>query len=165
VQSFARPGSGIARDGVSDEGSPPRSALVRAFHLANRREVRYLIVGGWNTLFGYVVFAVLQIAVGHAIGYMAVLCIAQVVGILNAYLCYRAFVFRVEGTWWLDLLRFSTVYWIVFGLNVVALPIMVSVLGMNVLVAQALFIIVTVVASYFAHNHFSFRRKPDEGAQ
>ena len=153
------------RDGMSDDGAPHRSTLSRAFHLANRREVRYLVVGGWNTLFGYVVFAALQLTVGHAIGYMAVLCIAQVVGILNAYLCYRAFVFKVEGNWWLDLLRFSTVYWIVFGLNVGALTIMVSVLGMNVLVAQALFIIVTVIASYFAHNHFSFRRRPDEGSE
>lgn len=131
----------------------------------SRKQVRYVVVGGWNTLFGYLVFAALQLTVGGDIGYMAVLVIAQFIGILNAYLCYRAFVFRVTGNWWLDLMRFSAVYWIVFGLNVIALPIMVAILGMNVLVAQALFLIVTIIASYFAHNHFSFRRKPDERAR
>ena len=143
---------------MSGSAGSRRARLLAAAARADRKEVRYLVVGGWNTLFGYLIFAVLQLTVGHIIGYMAVLVIAQVIGILNAYLCYRAWVFQVKGNWWLDLIRFSTVYWIVFGVNLVALPLMVSVLGMNVLVAQAIFLVVTVIASYFAHNHFSFRR-------
>ncbi len=131
---------------------------TKALQMANRKEVRYVLVGGWNTLFGWAVFVVLQLTVGHAIGYMAVLVIAQVVSIANAYLCYRWLVFRVQGNWWLDFVRFSTVYWIVFALNIVALPLMVSVLGMNVIVAQTIFVVVTVIASYIAHNRFSFRR-------
>jgi putative flippase GtrA len=67
-------------------------------------------------------------------------------------------VFRVQGSWWLDFFRFSTVYWIVFALNIVALPLMVSALGMNVIVSQTVFVVVTVIASYIAHNRFSFRR-------
>ena len=143
---------------MTDATGRRRARLMAAAARADRKEVRYLVVGGWNTLFGYLVFAVLQLTVGHVIGYMAVLVIAQVIGILNAYVLYRAFVFQVKGNWWFDLVRFSTVYWIVFGVNVIALPLMVSVLGMNVLVAQAIFLVVTVIASYFAHNHFSFRR-------
>jgi putative flippase GtrA len=132
--------------------------MRKALALANRKEVRYLLVGGWNTLFGWVVFVVLQLSVGAAIGYMAVLVISQVVGILNAYLGYRWLVFKVQGRWWLDFFRFSTVYWIVFGINIVALPLMVSVLGMNVIVSQTIFLVITIVASYVAHNRFSFRR-------
>jgi len=132
--------------------------MRRALTLANRKEVRYLLVGGWNTLFGWLVFVVLQLTVGPTIGYMAVLVIAQVVSIINAYLGYRWLVFKVQGSWWLDFFRFSTVYWIVFGVNLVALPLMVSVLGMNVIVAQTLFLVVTVITSYIAHNRFSFRR-------
>lgn len=144
---------------------PPRtqSRLAAVMAQANRKEVRYVVVGGWNTFFGYLVFALLQLTLGHVIGYVAVLVIAQVIGILSAYLCYRAFVFQVKGNWWLDLVRFSTVYWIVFGFNLVALPLMVSVWGMNVLVAQAIFLVITVIASYFAHNHFSFRRTGADG--
>lgn len=132
--------------------------MRRALSIANRKEVRYVLVGGWNTLFGWAVFVALQLTVGATIGYMAVLVIAQVVSITNAYLGYRWLVFRVQGSWWLDFFRFSTVYWIVFAVNLVALPLMVSVLGMNVIVAQTLFLVVTVIASYIAHNRFSFRR-------
>lgn len=145
-----------------DAPTPPdgraRAMTARALRIANRKEVRYLLVGGWNTVFGWAVFVALQLTVGASIGYMAVLVIAQVVSIVNAYLCYRWLVFRVQGSWWLDFFRFSTVYWIVFALNIVALPLMVSALGMNVIVAQSVFVVVTVVASYVAHNRFSFRR-------
>ena len=139
-------------------GGRAREMTSRALRMANRKEVRYVLVGGWNTLFGWAVFVALQLTVGATIGYMAVLVIAQVVSIINAYLCYRWLVFRVQGSWWLDFFRFSTVYWIVFALNIVALPLMVSVLGMNVIVSQTVFVVVTVIASYIAHNRFSFRR-------
>ena len=139
-------------------GGRAREMTSRALRMANRKEVRYVLVGGWNTLFGWAVFVALQLTVGATIGYMAVLVIAQVVSIINAYLCYRWLVFRVQGSWWLDFFRFSTVYWIVFALNIVALPLMVSGLGMNVIVAQTVFVVVTVIASYIAHNRFSFRR-------
>ena len=139
-------------------GGRVREMTSRALRMANRKEVRYVLVGGWNTLFGWAVFVALQLTVGATIGYMAVLVIAQVVSIINAYLCYRWLVFRVQGNWWLDFFRFSAVYWIVFALNIVALPLMVSVLGMNVIVSQTVFVVVTVIASYIAHNRFSFRR-------
>ena len=148
--------------GGNDAPTPPggrtRAMTSRALRVANRKEVRYVLVGGWNTLFGWAVFVVLQLTIGATIGYMAVLVIAQVVSIINAYLCYRWLVFRVQGNWWLDFFRFSTVYWIVFALNIVALPLMVSALGMNVIVAQTVFVVITVIASYVAHNRFSFRR-------
>ncbi len=139
-------------------GGRAREMTSRALRMANRKEVRYVLVGGWNTLFGWAVFVALQLTVGATIGYMAVLVIAQVVSIINAYLCYRWLVFRVQGSWWLDFFRFSTVYWIVFALNIAALPLMVSALGMNVIVAQTVFVVVTVISSYIAHNRFSFRR-------
>jgi len=145
-------------DSPTPQGGRAREMTSRALRMANRKEVRYVLVGGWNTLFGWAVFVALQLTVGATIGYMAVLVIAQVVSIINAYLCYRWLVFRVQGSWWLDFFRFSTVYWIVFALNIVALPLMVSVLGMNVIVSQTVFVVVTVIASYSAHNRFSFRR-------
>lgn len=125
---------------------------------ANTKEFRYLAVGGWNTVFGFALFVGLQLTIGDVIGYMAVLVIAQVIGIINAYLTYRLLVFRVQGHWWLDFFRFSAVYWVVLGINALVLPILVSGLGMNVIVAQSLFFVVSVVGSYIAHNHFSFRR-------
>lgn len=120
--------------------------------------IRYLLVGVFNTVFGYGFFALLEIGVGHVIPYMVVLLIAQVVSTFVAYVLYRYLVFKVRGHFWRDLLRFSLVYAGAFAVNLVLLPVMVSGLGWNVLLSQALIVGGTVVASFVAHRNFSFRR-------
>jgi putative flippase GtrA len=120
--------------------------------------VRYLLVGAWNTLFGYGVFAVLQLTLGDEVHYLILLAIAQVLATLNAFVGYRLLVFKVKGTVLRDLARFSVVYVGAFAVNVVALPLLVELGGIPVLLAQALLVGATVVASFFAHRNFSFRR-------
>jgi putative flippase GtrA len=125
--------------------------------------IRYLLVGVFNTIFGYGFFALLEISAGHVIPYMVVLLIAQVVSTFVAYVLYRSLVFKVRGRFWRDLVRFSLVYAGAFAVNLVLLPVMVSVLGWSVLLSQALIVGGTVIASFFAHRNFSFRRPPGEG--
>ena len=121
--------------------------------------VRYLLVGIWNTIFGYGFFAILEITLGHVVPYMLVLVVAQVVSTVMAYVLYRYLVFKVRGHFWRDLFRFSLVYAAAFAVNLVLLPVMVSGLGWNVLLSQALIVGGTVIASFFAHRNFSFRRR------
>lgn len=125
-----------------------------------RQGIRYLLVGIWNTIFGYGLFVVLEVTAGHVVPYMVILVIAQVVSTFVAYVLYRYLVFRVRGRFWFDLLRFSLVYAAAFAVNLVLLPVLVSGLGWNVLVSQALIVGGTVVASFVAHRNFSFRRRP-----
>ena len=120
--------------------------------------LRYLIVGAWNTVFGYGAFALLNLTLGDRIHYLILLVPATALAILNAYVFYRAFVFKVEGHWWRDLTRFSTVYLGAFAANLALLPLLVEVVGVPVLIAQAVVIAGTVVASFFSHRAFSFRR-------
>jgi putative flippase GtrA len=122
------------------------------------RGIRYLLVGVWNTIFGYGVFALLQLTLGDSINYVILLAIAQVIGTLNAFVGYRLLVFRVHGNLLRDLARFSTVYVGAFVVNLALLPLLVEVVGLPVLIAQALVVGGTVVASFFVHRGFSFRR-------
>jgi putative flippase GtrA len=125
---------------------------------ATERGIRYLLVGLFNTVFGYAFFVLLEITSGHVIPYMVVLLIAQVVSTFVAYVLYRYLVFKVRSRFWRDLVRFSLVYAGAFAVNLVLLPVMVSGFGWNVLVSQALIVGGTVIASFFAHRNFSFRR-------
>jgi putative flippase GtrA len=122
------------------------------------RGLRYVLVGLWNTIFGYGVFALLQLTLGDNINYIFLLAIAQVVGTLNAFVGYRLLVFRVHGDVLRDLARFSTVYLGAFAVNLAALPLLVEVVGVPVLIAQAAVVGATVIASFFVHRGFSFRR-------
>jgi putative flippase GtrA len=119
---------------------------------------RYLVVGAWNTVFGYGAFAGLHLLFGDEVHYLLLLVVATVFAILNAFWAYRVLVFRVRGNVLGDLARFSVVYVGAFAANLVALPLLVEVVGTPVLLAQAFVLAGTVVASFFAHRSFSFRR-------
>ncbi len=122
------------------------------------RGVRYLLVGAWNTVFGYGVFAALQLTLGDSVSYIFLLAIAQVIATLNAFVGYRLLVFKVQGSVLRDLARFSTVYLGAFAVNIAALLLLVEAFGLPVLLAQAGVVGATVVASFFVHRGFSFRR-------
>jgi putative flippase GtrA len=120
----------------------------------------YLVVGGWNTLFGYGVWAVLQYLLGDRLHYLAIVLISWPIAVLNAYLGYRYFVFRSQGPMLRELPRFSVVYVVTLIANVLLLPIALNVLPFNIYVVQALLLVVVVACSYLAHKYYSFRGGP-----
>jgi putative flippase GtrA len=141
------------------EPVPTAASLAPGDPMGTRQQgVRYLIVGAWNTVFGFCAFAGLQLAFGDHVYYLFLLAIAMVFAILNAYVCYRLFVFKVKGRWIRDLGRFSIVYLGAFAANLVILPLLVEVAKLPILLAQAFVVAGSVVLSFFAHRSFSFRR-------
>lgn len=126
----------------------------------HEQKLRYLAVGAWNTLFGYGLFALLQLTLGHEISYMVLIVASTLVAILNAFLMYRTLVFKVRGHFFTDLWRFSLVYLVALAINLIVLPLLVAGAHVPVLMAQAFIVGGTVVASFLAHRDFSFRRRP-----
>ena len=125
--------------------------------------IRFVFVGGINTVFGYVVFAVLYLAAGHVVGYLGALYLSYVGGVSLAFVLHRRVTFRAHetgGTPVLDFLRFAAVYVVALAVNTVGLPILVEVARFLPLVAQAIMVVVTTLISYFGHKYFSFARRP-----
>ncbi len=131
----------------------PMAILVR-----RREQVLYLVVGAWNTLFGYLVWALLQYLLHDYIYYLFILVIAWFPSVLNAYFGYRWFVFRSKGSIWRELPRFSLVYVFTLCIGLIGLPILLHVLPFSIYVTQGLFTAAMVVCSYLAHKYFSFGR-------
>jgi len=127
--------------------------------LADER-VRFLIVGGINTVVGYALFVAFELTLGGYIGYLGSLYASYVLATGLAFVLHRRFTFRVNGTGnvLLDFLRFASVYVVSLAINTVALPILIELAGMNSLAAQAIIVVVTTLVSYFGHKLFSFRR-------
>ena len=130
-----------------------------AVRLARRRreQVLYLVVGGWNTLFGYLVWALLQYLLHDYLFYLVIVVLAWFPAVLNAYLGYRIVVFRSKGSVWRELPRFSLVYIGTLIAGLIGLPILLHVLPFSIYVTQALYTMAMVVFSYLAHKFFSFR--------
>ena len=129
--------------------------LVR-FYFRRREQVLYLVVGGWNTVFGYGVWAMLQFLLGDRLHYLAIVLIAWPIAVLNAYLGYRYLVFRSRGPILRELPRFSLVYVVTLIVNLALLPVALRVLPFNIYVVQALLTGVVIVASYVSHRYYSF---------
>ena len=140
-------------DGLRDH--PALGPSVR-FYFRRREQLLYLVVGGWNTVFGYSVWALMQYLLGDYLPYVVVILLAWPIAVLNAYLCYRYIVFRSRGPVLKELPRFSLVYVVTLVVNLALLPVALRVLPFNIYVIQALLTVVVVVCSYLAHKYYSF---------
>lgn len=61
------------------------------------RVIRYLLAGGWNTLFGIGVYALLFRLFGEAVNYLVLLIPANIIAVTGAFLTYKYIVFRTRG--------------------------------------------------------------------
>jgi putative flippase GtrA len=125
------------------------------------RPIRFIIAGGWNTVFGVLTYAGLYYGTRPAAGprpahYLSVLIVSSVVAVTQAYLCYKYFVFKTSGNFVREFLRFSMVYAVTFAFNLVFLPFLVTFVGMAPVAAQALIVAISAVASYVGHSRLSF---------
>jgi putative flippase GtrA len=126
------------------------------FYFRRREQLLYLVVGAWNTVFGYGVWALLQYLLGDYLNYLVIIVLSWPIAVLNAYLGYRYIVFRSRGSILRELPRFSLVYVGVLIVNLVLLPVALRVLPFSIYVDQALFTVVVVVSSYLSHKYYSF---------
>lgn len=141
-------------DGLRDH---PALGLPVRFYLRRREQVLYLVIGAWNTVFGYGIWALLQSLLGDRLHYLVIVVIAWPIAVLNAYLGYRFLVFRSRGSILRELPRFSLVYALTLVVNVAVLPVALAVVPFNIYVVQALFAVSVVICSYLAHKYYSFR--------
>lgn len=123
----------------------------------------FLLVGGFNTLFGTLLFVLFQLLfeslnIGR-FDYLLSLVCAQVTSIFTSYIAQRYLVFRVRGKFWFDLGKFSLVSMSAFAANLVLLPFCVELLGFPKIPAQLAVTAAIAIATYLAHRDFSFRRK------
>lgn len=122
------------------------------------RQLRFILAGLWNTLFGYLAFLLAFALIGSRHGELPSLVLGYLLALPQAYLVQRTLVFRAGGDWPSQFARFALTNTVVFACNLVALPLAVRVLGADPRIAQGVFIAIATVATYFAHKHYSFRQ-------
>ena len=119
---------------------------------------RYIAVGAFITAYGYGLFAAIELLAGDHLPYLVVLLVTHLVSVLEAFVLHKLVVFRVPGYWLLDLARFWSVYAISLALNLMVLPLLVEGAGMDVLIAQAAFLVWMTGLTFIVHRRFTFRR-------
>jgi putative flippase GtrA len=125
---------------------------------ARRRELMFLTVGGANTAVSLAVFAGFHAVLSGHVHYLVMLMLTYAIGIVVSFTTQRLLVFRVQGSLLADFARFTLVQLLAFVLNALILSVIVEAVGVPVVPAQVIALALVVVATYFSHLHFSFRR-------
>jgi len=130
---------------------------MRRFYQQHKQKIDYLLIGGWNTVFGYGLFLALYYLLSARIHYLILLGICNVLAITNAYIGYKLFVFKTRGNYLREYLRFYLVYGGAIVLNFILLPICVELFRLSPPVAQGGLIFLSVIFSYLGHKNYSFK--------
>jgi putative flippase GtrA len=133
--------------------------------------LRYLLVGGFNTVFGYGLFALLNWSFRGlgSFSYMYAAVLSNLIAITVAFLGYKWFVFRTRGNYLLEWIRCVGVYGSTMLIGLAGLAILVPILR-HVMrqpefapyIAAAVMTLVTVVVSFLGHKNISFRPNSSE---
>jgi putative flippase GtrA len=165
--------SAVPPEQLSPPTSPvhgPFAALRRALH--QTESVRYVLVGGFNTLFAIglarlfvlpvqLLFPKLALALALPIANYSSLPFSITVSFLG----FKWFVFRTRGNYLKEWLKCFAVYGVTFPIPGIVLPIFTAIFLRYSLTAKhaALFALIVnsgaiATFAYFAHKKFSFKR-------
>lgn len=149
---------------------PWRSRFAK--HVPPGQFARYLMVGVWNTLFGYSTYALFTALLMPRMrfGYILASVFSSLLNITVAYFGYKFFVFKTQGNYAVEWFRCILVYGSGMLPSLVLLPLLVEGLhyGLHLgrsapYIAGALLLGAGAIYSFFGHKHFSFR-VPDDAA-
>jgi putative flippase GtrA len=122
------------------------------------KPLRYLLAGGWNTIFGYGVSVGLYTLLADKLHITVIAAVANIITITMSFSTYKLFVFKTQGNWLHEYARSYVIYGGMAIFGIILLWILVDFLGWPIWYAQALVILITVGASYFGHKFFTFKK-------
>jgi putative flippase GtrA len=139
-------------------------------HVPPGQFLRYLMVGAWNTLFGYSTYALFTALLMPRVrfGYIFASIFSSLLNITVAYFGYKFFVFKTKGNYVAEWFRCILVYGSGMLPGLVLLPLLVE--GLHYAfhlersgpyIAGAILMGFGVIYTFFGHKHFSFRVPAD----
>ena len=130
------------------------------------QKVRFLLVGGFNTVLAYVVLNVLNFLFGiyfkDSLSQVVIANIALVVqNILTinvSFITMRYYVFQSHGPWVQEWLKAWTVYVPLCLVNSPCLTFMMVVFGWPAWLAQGVYLVFSTILTFILHKYYSFKK-------
>lgn len=141
-----------------------KAFVVRFFR---DKRVRFLIVGGLNTIVGVGVTWIVYLCFGVSLFseeelvwyvYLTGTLLGQIIGTIHSYFWNKYFTFRSKERSGKEFLKFVLVYAVQYGINLGLTALLNKLISIPALVTILTTIVCTVL-SYLGHNFFSFRKK------
>ena len=120
-------------------------------------KLRFLLVGGFNTVFAYGVFALLLEVI--KLPYMLSLIVQYFITVNVSNATMRYYVFQSKGDMIKEFIKAWGVYAGLFCFNSVGLSFLVEICGIDPLWAQGIYLVFSTIVTYLLHKYFSFYKK------
>ena len=134
--------------------------------IKSKTEIRFLLVGIWNTLFGYLVFLLFlflleKILINERQIYSLSIAFSHLISVINSFIFHKVvtFVSKQKG---LEIVyefrRFFNSYIITFLLNLSLISIQVELLSLNPRIAGAISLPIVTVVTFFLLSKYAFNK-------
>jgi putative flippase GtrA len=135
-----------------------RSSTVPLFERGERaRLVRFVLVGGTNTLVALLSYTVL---LGLDASYLVAAVVGYAAGIINGYTWNRLWTFETGPFHLPEFSRYVVVQGGGLAANLLGLVLLVEVLGLGKVVAEAISLVPIVLVTYSLNRWWTFRPRP-----
>ena len=134
--------------------------------IKSKTEIKFLLVGTWNTLFGYLVFLLFLFLLEKIFNnerqiYSLSIAFSHLISVINSFIFHKVvtFVSKQKG---LELVyefrRFFNSYIITFLLNLSLISIQVELLSLNPRIAGAISLPIVTVVTFFLLSKYAFNK-------
>lgn len=132
-------------------------------------KLRYLLVGGFNTVLAYSLLALLDYIFGRINRALALglakemvaniaLIVQYVITINISFATMRYYVFRSHGNWKKEWLKAWSVYIFIYLINAPIMTLLMYVFDLAAWQAQAIYLIFSTIVTFLLHKYYSFRK-------
>ena len=134
--------------------------------IKSKTEIRFLLVGAWNALFGYLVFLLFLFLLEKIFNnerqiYSLSIAFSHLISVINSFIFHKVvtFVSKQKG---LEIVyefrRFFNSYIITFLLNLSLISIQVELLSLNPRIAGAISLPIVTVVTFFLLSKYAFNK-------
>lgn len=130
---------------------------LKVFHFWMRfnQKIRFLLVGGYNTVFSYVLYALFLYCFETQV--QLSLFLSYALTSVHNYLTQKFFVFNTRGSYVKEYLKCVVVWALSYALNAALLGALTHVFEINPYAAQVLAQIVVIMFNYVFLKYFAFQ--------
>lgn len=120
-------------------------------------KIRFLLIGGINASFSYIIFAIAVFLIGQE-HYQICVALQWLISSVFSFVNQKVFVFCTKGNWLQEYLKCCTTWVISYLCNALILEFIVRFISKNVYVGQLFSILMASVITYILFKHFAFKR-------
>ena len=120
------------------------------------QEIRYILVGGWNTLFSLCLFIFAYTRLQDLLHYIIVAVICHIFSVMQSFITFKYFVFQTKGNFLLEYIKINMSYIGVLLCNLLLLYIFCDIYNLDPRLASVINAFIMAFFSYFLHKIFTF---------